>query len=125
MLLTAKRLCLFSPHAVALFSAFWKPIKGENEKSLERYIPRPAGLIPIDAISAPSEVNAPAIDIERAVPKPKLTCERVNISLPIIPSWSIIRPPNLYCACATFIDTTAITAANVKEKIFFIFAHYF
>ena len=74
---------------------------------------------------AVAEVNAPAIDIERAVPKPKLTCERVNISLPIIPSWSIIRPPNLYCACATFIDTTAITAANVKEKIFFIFAHYF
>ncbi len=61
-------------------------------------MPSPAGLMPIDDTSPPSEANAPAMPIERAVPNPKLTCESENMSFDIMPSWSIISPPNLYCA---------------------------
>ena len=97
-LLIAKRLCSFWPQLVAfaLFSVRVALIMGEKLISLWRYIPKPAGLIPIDEASAPSEVNAPAIAIERAVPNPKLTCESEKKSDDIIPSWSIIIPPNLY-----------------------------
>ena len=58
---------------------------------------------------------APAIAIERAVPKPKFTCERVNISLPIIPSWSISRPPYRYCAPAESVSAVA-SATSVILK---------
>lgn len=46
----------------------WKVIIGVSTISLRRYMPRPAGLIDIEARSAPSEVNAPPSAIERAVP---------------------------------------------------------
>ena len=96
----AARVRELSPQSGALFCERWKLSMGVIEMSLWRYIPRPAGLMPIEAMSPPSEVKAPAIPIERAVPNPKFTCERVYMSFDIMPSWSIIRPPNLYCADA-------------------------
>ena len=130
MLAIEKRLSELSPQLLVLssaLSALMKPIIGDIESSLERYIPKPAGLIPIAERSPPSEVKAPAIAIERAVPKPKLVCERVYISLDIIPSRSISRPPKRYCACAADNAPTAIATARSEERIIlenFISAHF-
>ena len=42
---------------------------GVSEISLRRYMPRPAGLIDMADMSAPSEVKAPPSAMARAVPK--------------------------------------------------------
>jgi hypothetical protein len=63
-----KRFLALLPNASALLDERSNVISGVIEISLRRYMPSPAGLMAIDERSAPSEVKAPAIAIERALP---------------------------------------------------------
>ncbi len=67
MLLKLKREALLS---CAVAYAFRLPVKvmaGESPHTELRYMPRPAGLMPIEAMSPPSAVKAPPMAATRPV----------------------------------------------------------
>lgn len=72
---TEKRVDELLSYDAASVEAFATPTIGVKVISFVRYMPSPAGFIDIDAMSPPSEVSAPPMAIERAVPKLCDVCE--------------------------------------------------
>lgn len=99
----------------------WKVIIGVSAISLRRYMSSPAGLIDIEAKSAPSEVKAPPSAIERAVPN-ACGCDICAISPANTPSWFSTAPPKASvprcCACNDPVATSA--AAHIAICNFLI-----
>ena len=111
------------PYSGALVLLRAKDIIGVIEMSLWRYIPSPAGLIDIDERSAPSDVNAPAMAMARAVPKLNWVCDNSAISPGIITSLSISRPPHPLSGFLAEAAAVAATAASNKITLFIVFSH--
>ncbi len=107
-------------HAAAELSARARVTRGVIERSLWRYMPRPAGLIDIDERSAPSDVKAPAMAIERAVPKLNCVCDSSSRSVGITMSLSAIMPPVLSCCAAAVVADAIANAAVRKSAVRFI-----